>query len=421
MGRLKTPYQGSNLKIPIESDLDRLSDVTISSPSNDEVLVYDSGSGKWLNKAPTFLKLDDTPSSFAGAAGRYIRVTPDENALEYADTALFTATKEETVIYVDTTGNDVTGDGSAENPFASVGRAIQWFKENAAYILHESEIRMSKGTYTVNEEISLDGLLCSSPLTIHACATDGTPFYTNGLASGGAGNTITLEAGTSWPSDHFTGCKVWIFSGTGAGQIRTVTASSSDDPCVLTVDPAWDTVPDNTSYYVVGGGAVLQGDGSFIMLRGTGLGAVYILGLGIDNASQGCSFKAMSDIQVKFCHIFNCVIGVSLWNSLCSTNFNYIVASDNGIILWRGSYDATRRNVLIASTPGSGTGVSIGEGGFTAMHGGASSLNYFKDWNKGIYASRGGLVDAGSRQTFVNCTTNTYQDGSQPTIPSYIS
>jgi len=50
MGRLKTPYQGSNLKIPIESDLDRLSDVTIASPSNDEVLAYDLGSGKWTNQ-----------------------------------------------------------------------------------------------------------------------------------------------------------------------------------------------------------------------------------------------------------------------------------------------------------------------------------------------------------------------------------
>jgi len=31
-------------------NLDRLSDVTISSPSNDELLAYDSGSGKWINQ-----------------------------------------------------------------------------------------------------------------------------------------------------------------------------------------------------------------------------------------------------------------------------------------------------------------------------------------------------------------------------------
>jgi len=34
-------------------NLDRLSDVTISSPSNDEVLAYDSGSGKWINQTAT--------------------------------------------------------------------------------------------------------------------------------------------------------------------------------------------------------------------------------------------------------------------------------------------------------------------------------------------------------------------------------
>jgi len=33
-------------------DLDRLSDVTISSPSDNEMLVYDAGSGKWTNQTP---------------------------------------------------------------------------------------------------------------------------------------------------------------------------------------------------------------------------------------------------------------------------------------------------------------------------------------------------------------------------------
>jgi len=33
-------------------NLDRLSDVTITSPSNDELLAYDSGSGKWINQTP---------------------------------------------------------------------------------------------------------------------------------------------------------------------------------------------------------------------------------------------------------------------------------------------------------------------------------------------------------------------------------
>jgi len=34
-------------------NLDRLSDVTITSPSNDELLAYDSGSGKWVNQTPS--------------------------------------------------------------------------------------------------------------------------------------------------------------------------------------------------------------------------------------------------------------------------------------------------------------------------------------------------------------------------------
>lgn len=72
-----------------------------------------------------------------------------------------------------------------------------------------------------------------------------------GTAQAGAANTITLKAASSFSSDDQpNGMFIEITSGTGSGQTRHVedyvTATK-----VLTVFPAWDTAPDNTSNYEV--------------------------------------------------------------------------------------------------------------------------------------------------------------------------
>jgi len=51
-------------------NLDRLSDVTITSPADDEVLAYDSGSGKWVNQA-----LTDSAAIHDNVAGEIAAIT----------------------------------------------------------------------------------------------------------------------------------------------------------------------------------------------------------------------------------------------------------------------------------------------------------------------------------------------------------
>lgn len=58
-------------------------------------------------------------------------------------------------------------------------------------------------------------------------------------------------------TDYYKNMTVEIVSGTGAGQSRTITASGSGiDNITLTVSPAWDVIPDNTSRYRITGPSI---------------------------------------------------------------------------------------------------------------------------------------------------------------------
>lgn len=73
----------------------------------------------------------------------------------------------------------------------------------------------------------------------------------NGTAQAGSSNTITLKSGTSYTADDYpNGMFIELTSGTGSGQKRHVEDYVASTK-VLTVYPAWDTAPDNTTHYEV--------------------------------------------------------------------------------------------------------------------------------------------------------------------------
>lgn len=76
--------------------------------------------------------------------------------------------------------------------------------------------------------------------------------HASGTATAGAATSIT-DSGAAWTVDEWnaddnlvSGYAVWVYSGTGSGQCRTITDNTAT---VLTVSPAWATNPDNTSKY----------------------------------------------------------------------------------------------------------------------------------------------------------------------------
>lgn len=94
--------------------------------------------------------------------------------------------------------------------------------------------------------------------TITPSAVDGNITITassvttdTGTAQAGGSNTITLKSATSYTSDDDpNGMFITLTSGTGSGQTRHVEDYVASTK-VLTVYPAWDTQPDNTTGYKV--------------------------------------------------------------------------------------------------------------------------------------------------------------------------
>ena len=71
-----------------------------------------------------------------------------------------------------------------------------------------------------------------------------------GIAQGGSVNTITLKAASIYTDDQPNGMFITLTSGTGSGQARHVEDYVASTK-VLTVYPAWDIAPDNTTHYKV--------------------------------------------------------------------------------------------------------------------------------------------------------------------------
>jgi hypothetical protein len=84
-------------------------------------------------------------------------------------------------------------------------------------------------------------------------------------ASTASASTITLQ--TSAATGKLNGSVVYISSGTGAGQLRTITAWNGSTK-VATISPNWTTTPDGTSSYVVGAQITVAGDGQGLTAYG---------------------------------------------------------------------------------------------------------------------------------------------------------
>jgi hypothetical protein len=108
--------------------------------------------------------------------------------------------------------------------------------------------------------IATDGKLVSTPSWLNA----GYKAFATGTATSATGTTLVNSAKT-WTTNQWSNYQVRIVSGTGAGQIRTI---SSNTGTTLTV-PTWTITPDATSVYEI------SGNDDFIYYIGNGAVAMY--------------------------------------------------------------------------------------------------------------------------------------------------
>ena len=108
--------------------------------------------------------------------------------------------------------------------------------------------------------ISTDSKLISTPSWVDSDYLN----FANGTATAGAATTLTQGA-ANWATNQWANSQVRIVSGTGAGQIRTITSNTAT---VLTV-PTWTTNPDATSVFQI------QGNDDYLYYMGSGAVTLY--------------------------------------------------------------------------------------------------------------------------------------------------
>lgn len=88
--------------------------------------------------------------------------------------------------------------------------------------------------------------------------------FASGTATSATTTTLT-QTGKTWTASQWINAQVRITAGTGAGQIRTITANTADTLTVAT----WTTTPDVTSQYAI------EGNDDFLYLLGNNAVTLY--------------------------------------------------------------------------------------------------------------------------------------------------
>ena len=108
--------------------------------------------------------------------------------------------------------------------------------------------------------IGTDGKLIATPSIV-----DGTfKSFATGTATSATSTTLT-QTGKTWTASQWINSQVRITGGTGAGQIRTITANTADTLTVAT----WTTTPDATSTYAI------EGNDNFLYYMGNNAVTLY--------------------------------------------------------------------------------------------------------------------------------------------------
>ena len=108
--------------------------------------------------------------------------------------------------------------------------------------------------------IGTDSKLIATPSIVDGAFKN----FATGTATSGTTTTI-VQTGKTWTASQWINFQVRITAGTGAGQIRTITANTADTLTVAT----WTTTPDATSQYAI------EGNDNFLYYMGSGAVTLY--------------------------------------------------------------------------------------------------------------------------------------------------
>ncbi len=126
-------------------------------------------------------------------------------------------------------------DGLNARPRRRLGAATNWGSQGRPrHLLHGRDLELRP-----------------EPTSVYTVQVDFIPTHPDlatGTAAAGGASSITLASDADPRSHYYVGADIAIASGTGAGQVRRISAYAGDTK-VATVSTAWTTAPDATSVY----------------------------------------------------------------------------------------------------------------------------------------------------------------------------
>jgi len=311
-------------------------------------------------------------------------------------------------VYVDlTSGNDSTGDGTAIGPYKTVQKAVDSLPRVVTY---NTFINVSNGS--APENIDTSGIKVFASLTFQAKDTSGNNLYDAGVATGGSTGTLQ-DTTKSWASNVFAGGKIFIFNGTGVGQIADIVSNTSN---TITISGTW-TTPDTTSRYSIVSPVrftASSGDYTFLFqeMKNTNIYGFQF----VDNvAAYSVGYYGGSTGYLQYCYFYPFKNGIladgnSSINMGSGDSYFSVPADQTGLVITSQSSSNPRGNVFVARTPGSGYGLYIYRQGFATLGYNSSVdgqiISYFKDLLYGVYTYSNGQVEGASTQTYSGCTTD---------------
>ena len=308
-----------------------------------------------------------------------------------------TQTTEDYTIYCNaSTGNDITGDGTSGNPYATIQKCIDMLP---TIIAHDVIIAVGADE-TITSTIDFAGHNCLKTMTLKAMDSSDNNLYDNGVATGGSATTLTDTAKT-WTADFWNGGYVYIYQGTGAGEVRTITDTTPD---TITIESG--TTPDVTSKYVIVM-VTITGDG---VATGTASELVNFAIYGF----RWSTFSSYANVMMgngSKCQYNLYLVGTGhsvffqgTTGGVFYDNFINVPATKAGLVL-ETSVNTARKNCFYSSSASTNTGVLAYRISFIPMTGG-TYVNTFINLDIGISANALSGVAGATGQVYSGCNTD---------------
>lgn len=145
---------------PASVSLDGLSDVTTANAATGDVLTYNSGNTTWYAAAePTHTLNDLSDVTTANATTGDVLTYNSGNSTWYAAEPSSTGSStisSNTTYYIATTGNDTTGDGTANSPWATISKAYDYLADKRIDADAYVTFQLADGTYTFTSTVNVN-------------------------------------------------------------------------------------------------------------------------------------------------------------------------------------------------------------------------------------------------------------------------